>query len=299
VREVEPGEGLNLPCSDRKRRFIELPSPFAVEPGTLRVLEPDEGFSHEQLDRLRVGSTDRPFIIDYGGIRNLFFTVDSIQSVMRLDDPDALITPYTRKMMAFLLFRPSPRHVLMIGLGGGSLAKFCYRHLPRTRISVVEINAEVIALRDEFAIPHDEDRFEIIHDDGAAFLAKADVQPDIILIDAFDERGPAPSLLSSDFYTRASRCLPPDGMLVMNLSGEKSRYAAHIEALRAAFAGAIRLVQVEGEDNLLIFVVGGHELAGLPPSLSRRAAHLERALGLQFSRYLERLRAGPLLHHAR
>jgi hypothetical protein len=27
-----------------------------------------------------------------------------------------------------------------IGLGGGSLAKFCYRHLPNSRITVVEIN---------------------------------------------------------------------------------------------------------------------------------------------------------------
>jgi spermidine synthase len=286
---------LTLPCSDRNRRLIELPSPFALEPGTLRVLEPTEGFSAEQLDRLRVGSTDRPFIIDYGGVRNLFFTLDSIQSAMRLDDPNALITPYTRKMMAFLLFRPTPRDVLMIGLGGGSLAKFCYRHLPRARISVIEMNTDVIALRDEFAIPPDDHRFQVIHDDGAAYLTKTHISPDIILIDAFDEHGLAPSLLSSDFYLRASRCLPADGVLVMNLSGEKARYVAHIEALRAAFPGAIRLVQVEDEDNVLIFAFAGEELASLPPFLHRRAAQLERVLGLQFSRYLERLRAGALL----
>jgi spermidine synthase len=275
--------------------LLELPSPFAREPGTLRVLEPPEGFTSEQLDRLRVGATDRPFIIDYGGVRNLFLTTDSIQSAMRLDDPHALITPYTRKMMAFLLLSPTPHHVLMIGLGGGSLAKFCYRQLPRTRISVVEINADVIALRDEFAIPPDEDRFQIIHDDGATFLANSNVSPEIILIDAFEELGISPSLLSSHFYYRASRCLPPEGVLVMNLSGEKCRYVPHLEALRAAFTGSIRLVQVEGEDNVLVFACREPDLADLPAFLYRRAAHLERALGLQFCRYLERLRAGPLL----
>src|SRR5487761_287046 len=147
----------------------------------------------------------RPFIIDSGTTRNLYFTPDWVQASMRLDDPTALIFAYTRKMMAFLLFKPVPRHVLMIGLGGGSLAKFCYHHLPRTRISVVESSTEVIALREQFAIPRDDERFEIIHEDGAAYLARMSLRTDIILIDAFDERGVAPSFASTDFYRSASR----------------------------------------------------------------------------------------------
>ena len=60
---------------------------------------------------------------------------------------------YTRAMMAFLLFNPEPRHVLMIGLGGGSLAKYCHRKLPATRITVLELDHDVIALRAKFGIP--------------------------------------------------------------------------------------------------------------------------------------------------
>jgi len=276
-------------------RLIELPSPFTFEPGTVRLIGPAEGFADEQLERLREGTLGRPFMIDYGRTRNLFFTITAVQSAMHLDDPNALVAAYTRKMMAFLLFTPAPRHVLMIGLGGGSLAKFCYRHLPRTRISVVEISSEVIALREEFAIPPDDERFEIIHDDGAAFLAKAHVNPDIILVDAFDEVGVAPSLASSDFYEQASQCLTPDGLLVMNLSGEKCRYMEHIKSLRAAFPGVIRVVPVDGDDNVLLFAFRHRMLADLPDFLRRRAAYLEQGLGLEFSRYLERLRAGDIL----
>ncbi len=279
-----------------KPHVIDLPSPFALEPGTLRLVEPAEGFSDEQLDRLAKGTLGRPFIIDYGLTRNLFFTVDNVQSSMRLDDPNALVSAYTRKMMAFLLFIPAPRHVLMIGLGGGSLAKFCYQHLPSTRISVVEINPEVIALREAFEIPADDRRFEIINEDGATFLAKGRVRPDVILVDAFDEQGVAPSLASSDFYKRASRCMSADGVLVMNFSGDKTRYAAHIRSLRSAFPESIRLVAVDGEDNLLLFASRDRQVVELPDSLSRRARYLELGLGLQFSRYLQRLHAGEILN---
>lgn len=278
-----------------KPHLIDMPSPFAFEPGTVWLVEPEDGFGPEQLDRLGKGTLGRPFFIDYGMMRNLFFTIDAVQSSMRLDDPNALVSAYTRKMMAFLLFVPEPRHVLMIGLGGGSLAKFCYRHLPNTRITVVEINPDVIALREAFAIPADDRRFEIINEDGATFLAKGRVRPDIILVDAFDARGVAPSLASSNFYKRASRCMPPEGVLVMNFSGEKTRYAAHIRSLQLAFPEPIRLVPVGGDDNVLLFASRGRQVVELPDLLSQRAHYLERGLGLQFCRYLERLHAGEIL----
>ena len=277
---------------DRKSHLLEIPSPFPLEPGTVRLLEPAAGFGAEQLDRLRAGTLGHPFLIDSGRIRNLFFTTNAVQSAMSLDDPHALVVPYTRKMMAFLLYKPIPRHVLMIGLGGGSLAKFCYRRLPRTRITVVEISADVIALRDEFAIPPDDARFEIIREDGAAFLKQARVSPDVILIDAFDEVGVSPSLATSEFYESASRCMTPDGVLVMNLSGIKSRYVAHVTGAQAAFAGPVRLVPVESEDNVLLFAFGQQHSATPPNLLQQRARYLERRLGLEFSRYLGRLREG-------
>ena len=241
------------------------------------------------------GTLVRPFVIDSEGERHLLFTCDYLQSSMRLDDPYALVSAYTRKMMAFLLFLPEPRHVLMIGLGGGSLAKFCHRHLPRTRISVVEISADVISLRKHFSIPPDDERFEIIHDDGAAYLARMPLELDGILIDAFDELGVAPSLASPDFYRRASQSLTPDGVLVLNLSGQKSRYPLHIQSLHEAFDGAVVLVPVQADDNVLLFAFKRRSLAEVPQMLHERATELEKALGLEFRRFLRRLRTGLTL----
>src|SRR5262245_24128131 len=93
------------------------------------------------------------FIAETSTTKSLHFSAHQIQSRMDLRKPFALSLEYTRTMMGFLLFEPAPESILMIGLGGGSLAKFCYRYLPACRIKVVEINPNVIALRREFLVP--------------------------------------------------------------------------------------------------------------------------------------------------
>src|SRR5262245_66316256 len=85
-------------------------------------------------------------IVEEDGVRVLQIGGDAIQSAMRLDAPDAIELDYVRAMMAFLLFRPEPKDVLMIGLGGGSMARFIHARMPRTRVAVVEINPGVVTV---------------------------------------------------------------------------------------------------------------------------------------------------------
>ena len=120
--------------------LLELPGKVEGEPVKVCVLESLQSDPVRLYEQILDGRYARPFIIDDGETRQLLFNLDFIQSSMRIDDPFALDIAYTRKMMAFLLFAPNPDHVLMVGLGGGSLAKFCHRHLPRARLTVVEVN---------------------------------------------------------------------------------------------------------------------------------------------------------------
>src|SRR5262245_14571019 len=82
------------------------------------------------LWRRTTGGEDEVYITERFGVRSLHIGSDTIQSSMRLTRPIDLELSYTRSMMAFLLFRDPPARVLMIGLGGGSLAKFVYHRLP-------------------------------------------------------------------------------------------------------------------------------------------------------------------------
>lgn len=237
-------------------------------------------------------SASHPRIVDTATERQLQFKHSVLQSRMRLDDPYLLIAPYTRQMMSFLLFNPDPVHILMIGLGGGSMVKFCHRHLPMARVTVVELDARVIAMRESFCIPDDDERLRIVHDDGARHVARLDQLLDVVLIDAFDEHGVAPSLATSGFFDDVAQRLTDNGVLVMNLLGEPHTYAAHVRRVRDLFGQRVLLVAVPGNDNALLFAFMPAVAAPSAAQLTLRARHLQFKYRLQFRAYLQRLREG-------
>src|SRR5258708_39115928 len=78
-------------------------------------------------------------IVEEDGVRVLQIGGNAIQSAMRLDAPDRIELDYVRAMMAFLLFPPDPRDVLLVGLGGGSVARFIPHCIAKTRGSVLPV----------------------------------------------------------------------------------------------------------------------------------------------------------------
>jgi spermidine synthase len=277
----------------RKIHWIEFESPWACQPGTVRVIQPEPHVSREDLsNRAWRNELSKPYIFDTLFERRMHFTNDATQSAMLFADPDALIAQYMRKMMAFLLFNPNPRHIVMLGLGGGALPKFCYRHLPRTQITVVEINEDVIALREEFCVPKDDERFRVVHDDGARYVERLEEQMDVLLIDAFDADGIALSLAKSDFYACAARRLTDNGVLVMNFWGPCERYVDNLAQARAAFGNSLLLVPVAGDVNVLLFAFKQTPPQSITDELQALAQRLQMRLLLDFPRYLRRICQG-------
>lgn len=236
-----------------------------------------KGIGH-QADRLLAWTANpqakveagKPYLTERDGILSLQFNDCSTQSEMSIDDPDELVIPYTRAIMNFLLLEPSPRHIAMIGLGGGSLAKYCYRHLPRTDITVVEINREVIALRNEFAIPADDARFRVLLDDGAAWLRDTASRPDVLIVDGFDTDGLPDQLCSQRFYDDCFASLADNGIMVANLWRGYPQHNEYLARIRNSFAG--KLVIVEAEDNLNNIVLAVKKPV-FPPSASAIRHH--------------------------
>ena len=223
-------------------------------------------------------------------MRSLHVGGDAIQSAMRLGDPYALALDYTRCMMAFLLFHPEPREALMVGLGGGSLAKFFYRHFRRASIRVIELDARVVAAaREHFHVPPDGARFRIEIGDGAEALFPECC--DTLVIDAFEDELHVPQLASGEFYDGAFLALREPGAMVVNFMNDDPKFDLTLQRLERAFGGAVIVMPALYDPNILVFA-----LKGIAPrigwaELRARAERLESKFGLPFTRYLSRLRA--------
>jgi len=271
---------------------FELESPPPLAAGRLRLLEPADSSPAELLKQLIDGTYTRPFIEDSGPLRYLHFDLDNVQSVMRIDDPDALCLTYTRKMMAFLLFNPNPRRILQLGLGGGSLAKFCYKQLPRAAIQVVEIDRDVLALRDEFLVPADDRRFQVVEGNGVEYIAQAGPRDDVVIVDACDRDGLSPTLLASELYSNLRRRLTLNGVLVVNICGDEDEVESHMARIRGVFGQRLVTLPAREDGNLIVMGFRKEPQAWDGAALDAHARRLEAQFGLAFPRYARQMQYG-------
>jgi spermidine synthase len=223
-------------------------------------------------------------------VRTLHVGGEAIQSAMRIDDPHALALDYTRCMMAFLLFHPEPRDALMIGLGGGSLAKFFFRHLRRARTRVVELDGRVVAAaRAQFHLPPDGERLAVEVGDGVDALSPECC--DVLVVDAFQDELHVPRLATQVFYDAAFLALREPGALVVNFMNDDPKFDDVLQRLERAFGGAVIVMPALYDPNILAFALRGSPREISWASLRARAEKLESRYGLPFTRYVSRLRA--------
>lgn len=228
--------------------------------------------------------SNRPKVRQRGRRLSLEFAPGEVQSEMDPDDPYSLSLAYTRAMMCFVLFKPRPQHIVMVGLGGGSLAKFCYRYLPHSRITVLELRDDVIALREHFSIPPDDERFQVIHVDAARHMPQLRDSADVLLVDGFDEAGLPPALTSARFYADCRRALRPDGVLVANMFSYDPHYKSMLARLRDTFQERICQFAGIAGNNRIVFAIRPGRAPGTPASRMQRriAAHGGYGPGLGF-----------------
>lgn len=217
----------------------------------------------------------KPYVYETLTTKALHFSISEIQSRMQSLRPLALDLDYTRTMMGFLLFNDRPDTIGMIGLGGGSLAKFCHAYLPQARVDVVEINPHVIALREAFHVPADDERFLVRRGDGADFVRSPPHRLDVLMVDGYDAQGIPAGLCSQSFYDDCRDALQSDGLLVVNLHMGHCDYALHVERIRRAFDGHILVVGDRDCGNSIVFACNGRRLQRCRTLQLRRPRHFD------------------------
>lgn len=213
----------------------------------------------KQRARKRLGGRDPGIqIVEEDGVRYLHIGGDAIQSGLRIDEPDRLELDYVRAMMAFLLFHPRPRQVLMVGLGGGSMARFVHQRMHETRVTVVEINPEVLAVaREFFHFPEDDARLEVVIGDGAEIVPRRAARADVLVVDGFEDGETPEALCTQSFYDAAFASLRDGGVMVVNFMADARKMDAYLARIEKAFGRYPTLLLAEEKDNLIAFAVRG------------------------------------------
>jgi spermidine synthase len=192
-------------------------------------------------------------------------------------------------MMGFLLFAPEPKHVVMIGLGGGSIAKFIYHRLPATRLTVIEANPRVISTaRAFFHVPEDDARLRVELGQGEDWIRRL-ADCDVLLVDGYDGDSQAEELSTEEFYAAARRALEPEGLLVANLWSSSRRFDAWLQRIERAFEACVCL-PAERHGNVAVFAFCRRPREIRWSELSARARQLQSGIGLEFTRMVEALR---------
>jgi len=215
------------------------------------------------------------------GLRTLHLGSRAIQSAMRISRPWDLELAYTRAMMGFLMFNSTPQEVLMIGLGGGSLAKFLRRQRPQTRITAVEIDPRVIAAaRAHFELPPDDATLAVVEADGALYMRQHAGSADVILLDGFDAGNQVEALATQTFYAACRRALRPGGVLVVNLWGRDSEFAEYFARLARAFDGEVGWISVQYKTNIVVFAFDEPGAVARLAAVQPQLANLSTRYGL-------------------
>jgi len=196
-------------------------------------------------------------------------------SIVDLRDPDALPVPYTRIMNAALLYPQNLRHVLMIGLGAGSVSTYLGRAMPDLRIDAVELDPGVVAAGRKYFGLKESGKVRFIESDGRVYLNRSKDFYDLIILDAFRDLGVPFHLLTREFYDLVKARLAPGGAVVSNVAANTKLYVSTLVTLRAVFPTVD--VYADWKDAEEAQSIGIATLGSRPSAddLARRAAALQ------------------------
>ena len=241
-------------------------------------------------------------ISEADGVRYLHLGTPWVQGAMRIRKSLALELEYIQRMMAWMLLRPAEEltrgHAVQLGLGAAAITRFCHSTL-RMRCTAVELNASVIdACRLWFHLPADSARFEMRHEDAAAFVADAARidSIDALCVDLYDHDAASPVLDSAGFYRDCHRVLADGGVMSVNLFGRDASFERSAQRIAEAFGDTqVCSLRPTREGNTIVIALK-HSAMPDRATLSTRADNIEQRFTLPAKKWLRMIR--PLVQTA-
>ncbi|MES2015324.1 MAG: spermidine synthase [Pseudomonadota bacterium] len=194
-------------------------------------------------------------ITELEGVRSLHLGTSWVQGAMRLAKPDHIELEYIQMMMMWMLFIDQPRHIVQLGLGSAALTKFSYQRFAQAKVTVAELNPNVIEICHAlFGLPSNDARLDVREMDAMDFVCDSANHNtvDVLQVDLYDEDARGPVLDSPEFYQACCDCLTADGVMTTNVFGEFINYDKNIQNMELVFDAVVWLPEVHDANVIVI-----------------------------------------------
>jgi spermidine synthase len=215
------------------------------------------------------------------------------QSCIDLQLPNHLVFEYTRMMLSSLFLTPEPQHILVIGLGGGTLPMALERVLPHAEIDTVEVDPAVVIVAQHYFGFHTDVRLHVIEQDGRAYVRqaiRAGTHYDLIMLDAYDNQYIPEHLLTREFLNEVRSLLTTGGVVAANTFSGSRLYSNESVTYRAVFG---EFYNVKSGNRVILASNGPLPSMDTVTRNSRRFATAFETLGVSRERLLDQFSTQP------
>ena len=192
-------------------------------------------------------------VSEQDGVISMHIGSITIQSSMRLDAPYHLELDYTQAMSMAALFLESPKEILCIGLGGGTMPKFFYRLFGKTKLTILELNPKVIQVAKHFFKLPISKRFNILQGDGIKYIKNVEKKYDLLISDAFEDYGLPDDFCTISYFESCRKVLSEKGVFMINLFGSDPKTPLYRDRINLVFDQQVLYLESSKPGNVIVF----------------------------------------------
>jgi len=231
-------------------------------------------------------------VFEKDNLRWLSFGDGCIQSIIDLEDPGSLYSPVYRAMLAVLFFTPTPERVLLLGTGGGALARYFHHRQTAIHGDAVEISSVIAEIaRQFFEFPSQGQGWRTVISDAQEYIYQSKQRYDLIFLDIAEKESSPTWMFETDFLERCRERLGDDGALVLNIIPKDAEvFSKALWNIRQAFDLYTVCISVPEHKNILVFAFNGSPQYSDISMLDQRVPTLIQQWGLEFDQFLIRMK---------
>ncbi len=158
---------------------------------------------------------------------------NTFHAVMWKAEPTFLALPYSQVMMGVLPILEKPARGLILGHGGGSLAKWLAQHWPNLELDVVEMDPSVVDAAEQYFEYVPPDNHHVVVQDARTFLRNNPTRYDVVWVDVFARHLIPFHVTTREFFEELRAHVHPEGAIAVNLASSDA--PANVRRAEAVF----------------------------------------------------------------